>query len=248
MRIVPVLDLKDGVVVRGIAGRREDYRPIVSRLTKSCRPVDVARAFRDQLGFQEMYLADLDAIAGEPPALETYSEIRALGGELWVDAGITNPDSAGDLVQNGIDHIVVGLETTPGPTCLEEICRTWGPRRVIFSLDLKDGSPLGDAVAWGRREAMSIARDAIDIGVRRIIVLDLARVGTGHGLGTEELCQDLSSHYPSVEIVAGGGVRDEEDLRRLQGRGISAVLVASALHEGRIGSGVRNQESGVGSQ
>jgi phosphoribosylformimino-5-aminoimidazole carboxamide ribotide isomerase len=238
MRIVPVLDLKDGVVVRAVAGRRKAYRPIQSRLTKSCRPADVARAFRDKFGFRELYLADLDAIAGRPPALAVYSQIQQLGLALWVDAGITDHLSAVALVGEGIQNIVAGLETIPSPGVLEEIVETLGSRRVIFSLDLKDGLPLGNLAGWQRPEAWSIAMQAIKSGVRRIIVLDLARVGTGKGFGSEILCQRLSHELPTVEIIAGGGVSDEEALRRLQGYGISAVLVASALHDGRIHSKV----------
>ena len=70
MRILPVIDLKGGLVVRGVAGRRQEYRPVVSRLTPSSRPIDVAGAFRDHLGLDHLYLADLDAIAGAAPALE----------------------------------------------------------------------------------------------------------------------------------------------------------------------------------
>jgi phosphoribosylformimino-5-aminoimidazole carboxamide ribotide isomerase len=234
MRIVPVIDLKDGVVVRGIAGQREAYRPIVSLLTNSCHPVDVARAFRDQFGFREMYLADLDAIAGGPPSLAVYAEIQELGFALWVDAGIGDPFSASALVRKGIAHIVAGLETIAGPDFLEEIVETVGKKRAIFSLDLKDGLPLGNTAAWNRPEAWSIAVQAIELGVRRMIVLDLARVGKGKGLGTEDLCQQLSRNFPKVEIIAGGGVRNQQDLHRLQQCGVSAVLVASALHDGRL--------------
>src|SRR5438270_9099039 len=83
MRVIPVLDLKDGEVVRGIAGRRQEYRPIRSRLCDSSRPVDVAGAFRERLNLRDVYLADLNAIAGEPPALKTYAEILALALRLW---------------------------------------------------------------------------------------------------------------------------------------------------------------------
>ena len=88
MRILPVLDLKAGQVVHGIAGRRAEYRPIVSRLTASADPRDVAVAFVTQLGLKELYVADLDAIAGAPPALATFAALRALGCALWVDAGL----------------------------------------------------------------------------------------------------------------------------------------------------------------
>jgi phosphoribosylformimino-5-aminoimidazole carboxamide ribotide isomerase len=75
---------------------------------------------------------------------------------------------------------------------------------------------------------------AIDMGVRRIIVLDLARVGGYDGTGTIDLCKRLASTYPKVEIVAGGGIRNVADLQRLQAGGVRAALVASALHDGRL--------------
>ena len=46
LRIIPVLDLQAGQVVRGIAGERQNYLPIVSRLTTSSRPLGIAQAFR----------------------------------------------------------------------------------------------------------------------------------------------------------------------------------------------------------
>src|SRR5262245_32896730 len=123
MRVIPVLDLKDGQVVRGIAGRRHEYRPVVSRLTPSSQPADVARAFRDHLGLTELYLADLDAIAGAPPALPAYAAVRALGLRLWVDAGVRDLADAEPLAAAGIEGIVAGLETLRGPAALEGLCR-----------------------------------------------------------------------------------------------------------------------------
>src|SRR6266849_2167487 len=88
MRIVPVLDLMAGQVVHGVGGRRHEYRPVVSRLTASCRPVDVAEAFRAHFGWSALYLADLDAIAGAPQDLGTCAALRKHGFRLWVDAGV----------------------------------------------------------------------------------------------------------------------------------------------------------------
>src|SRR5712691_3128794 len=99
MRIIPVLDLKAGKVVRGIGGRREDYRPIASRLTPSCHPVDVAVAFRTHFGLAQLYLADLDAIAGALPDLATYGSLQSNGFRLWVDAGIHEAEMAGRLAE-----------------------------------------------------------------------------------------------------------------------------------------------------
>lgn len=233
MRIIPVLDLLAGRVVRGVGGRRHEYQPIASCLTPSCQPIDVARAFRDQFSFTECYLADLDAIAGAEPAWAVYRKIQALGLQLLVDAGVRTPKQAEPLAAAGV-AVVVGLETVAGPAVLAELAPRFGPEHVVFSLDLKDGRPLGDTGTWNGSDPWSIAQQALTTGVRRLMVLDLARVGGGAGTGTEDLCRRLSAADPDVEIIAGGGVTGVDDLRRLHDCGVRAGLVASALHDGRL--------------
>ena len=93
MRVLPVIDLLGGQVVRGVAGRREEYRPIVSRLTSSTRPLDVARGFREHLRLDELYLADLDAIAGKRAAVDVCAALLSDGFRLWVDAGVNDMDA-----------------------------------------------------------------------------------------------------------------------------------------------------------
>jgi len=234
MRIIPVMDVKDGMVVRGVGGRREDYRPITSQLTSSSLPVDVARAFRDRLGLCEFYLADLDAIGGKEPAWTTYEGIQSLGCRLWVDAGVRGADDAHALTKAAIDTIIIGLETIAGPQEAAAICRTLGSARVIFSVDTKQGRPLGDSRFWRAPDAYSIASQVIGFGIRRLIILDLAQVGLGTGLGTEELCRRIAKAYPGVEISAGGGIQGPADLGRLAECGIQSALIASALHDGRL--------------
>src|SRR5262249_6564223 len=105
MRLVSFLDVRGGTVVCGMWGRRNEYQPISSLLTPSCTPVDVARTFRDRFGLTELYLADLDAIAGSRPAQAIYKEIRALGCRLWVDAGVRDLATAEPLQDAAIDRI-----------------------------------------------------------------------------------------------------------------------------------------------
>jgi phosphoribosylformimino-5-aminoimidazole carboxamide ribotide isomerase len=232
LRVVGVLDLRGGEVVRGIGGRRDEYRPAVSRLTSSCRPLDVARAFREHLGLSELYLADLDALAGAEPAWTTFAELRADGFLLWVDAGVRDAAGARRLAACGVETVVAGLETVAGPAALAEMAGELGPR-LVFSLDLKDGTPLATA-GWEGGDAWSMAVQAVRLGVRRLLVLDLARVGSGAGPGHRELCRRLAAAHPEVEVGAGGGVRGRADLDLLGACGVRAVLVASALHDGAL--------------
>jgi phosphoribosylformimino-5-aminoimidazole carboxamide ribotide isomerase len=225
VRHIPVLDVLNGHVVRGVGGRRSEYRPIVSRLTSSTDPVEVARALIEAFHPSELYLADLDAIAGAPPAVATYLAVRELGVRLWVDAGVRDGDGAKAIATAGCD-VVAGLETVPGPEALRQIVDAVGPEWVVFSFDLRDGVPLRD---WPNPVAATV-----ELGITRLIVLDLARVGGGAGTGTDELCRELASNYPQVDVIAGGGVAGPEDLNRVRACGVRGVLVASALHDGRI--------------
>lgn len=230
MHVVGVLDLLGGVVVRGVAGRRQEYRPIESTLCATSRPADVACALVDHLGLRTLYVADLDAIAGQEPSWDAYAAVRASGAHLWLDAGVRTADQARRLRPEGT--VVVGLETVDSPATLATIAAELRAD-MIFSLDLRNGEPLA-ATGWRSSDGWGIAREAIALGVTRLLVLDLARVGVGHGTGTEDFCDRLSRQHPSLDLIAGGGVRGTADLARLGQCGVTSVLVASALHDGRL--------------
>jgi phosphoribosylformimino-5-aminoimidazole carboxamide ribotide isomerase len=233
VRILPVMDIMAGTVVRGIAGEREHYRPIVSCLSPSTSPIAVAQAFREKLNLSEIYIADLDAIGGESPAYEVYSALNDCGIRSWVDAGIRGDDSTTKGLADLVDTLVVGLETIAGPVALGQLLRRFGPNRLVFSLDLKNGVPLCHD-SWRSDAAAGIAVEAIQLGVERVLILDLRRVGVNEGPGTEELCADLAREFPELQIAAGGGIRDRDDIARLRDAGVAVVLIASALHDGRI--------------
>ena len=235
MKILPVLDLLDGVVVRGVAGQRDTYRPVESRLTTTADALNVARAFRDALGLSELYVADLDAILHQRPNQSVYQALVSDGFKIMVDAGLTNLRQAEEILSTGASSVIAGLETIPGPNLLASLCETFDHQQVTFSLDLQGGMPLGDTSQWETADPFEIGMRAVDAGVRNMIVLDLAQVGVGEGVPTLALCRRLQQECPQLQLITGGGVRDATDLQNLQNSGIDAVLVASALHNGRIG-------------
>jgi phosphoribosylformimino-5-aminoimidazole carboxamide ribotide isomerase len=234
MRIIPVVDLKAGEAVRAVGGVRRDYRPLVTPLAESSRPLAVAQGYRRHLGLSELYVADLDAIEGAEPNHPVLAALQADGFRLWVDAGVREVQRARSLAEAGVETIVVGLETIAGPTALGQTAALLGPR-LVFSLDLRDAAPLGGRRGWQSPDAWTIADEARALGVRRMLILDLARIGRNEGCGTEALCARLAARYPDLEVSAGGGVRGLNDLRRLENCGVRAALVASAFHERRIG-------------
>src|SRR5947207_1285495 len=91
MRIVPVIDLMHGQVVRGVAGNRSEYRPIESQIASDAEPATIARSLVERFGFKIVYVADLDAIQGGSPNLHAWEEISRAGLLLWIDAGLGDP-------------------------------------------------------------------------------------------------------------------------------------------------------------
>ncbi len=237
--VIPVLDLKTGHAVHAVGGRRDYYQPVRSILHAGSDPISLARAVRDNLGLHALYLADLDAIAGQPPDLVIYQKIISLGVHLVVDCGLRDAGSAASLFEldGSSCTMVAGLETVRGPRELREIVDRVGADRVIFSLDLFDGRPrMAAPTAWAADQPCELAREAIDQGVRHLLLLDLARVGTGVGPGTEGLMARIRKAHAGVHISVGGGISRIEEVLALLNAGAAAVLVGSALHDGRIGA------------
>jgi phosphoribosylformimino-5-aminoimidazole carboxamide ribotide isomerase len=239
IQVIPVLDLKNEVAVHAIAGRRAHYQPIKSVLYPSADPVELARAIRDTMGLCRLYVADLDAISGQPPNLELYRRFLALGIHLVIDAGLRDMRSAARLraLDRSACTVVAGLETLAGPNALGEILHEFGAGRLLFSLDLFEGRPiLAPGASWSTDDPRVIVHEAIERGVEQVLLLDLARVGTSRGVGTKALLAELHAARPEIRIIAGGGISRLEDLLDLKVAGASAALVGSALHDGRIGS------------
>lgn len=238
-----MLDLKAGLAVAAVAGERERYG-LLRGTAEGCNPLAWARRFRDQMLAAEqpdppaLYVADLDAIEGQPPHLELLSSLAGLGVSLWVDAGVRTADDVPPLLAAGVETIIVGLETVSGPDALAAILDDAGTERVCFGLDLKHRVPLGDPErSWGTDDPLGLAARAIEQGVRKVLVLDLARIGTGQGTGTDTLLTSLRDAFPSIpelELIAGGGISGPADLDRLARCRVDAVLVGSALRDGRL--------------
>jgi phosphoribosylformimino-5-aminoimidazole carboxamide ribotide isomerase len=236
MLFLPVLDIQNGIVVRAVAGRRSEYRPLVSRLTNSTDPLAVAEAIRDHYGWSVIYIADLDSIAacGLATNLALCGQLRAAGFYLWLDAGVRTADDADRLASAGVERVVVGLETIRGPAEWRTIVERLGPERAVFSLDLRAGKPIACTESWGAGDALAIADRVVAEGGRQMIVLDLAHVGSGGGPATAALCAELKRRHPVSAVYTGGGIRDWDDVRRLDVTGVAGVLLASALHDGTL--------------
>jgi phosphoribosylformimino-5-aminoimidazole carboxamide ribotide isomerase len=229
MHFLPVIDVRDGIAVRALAGRRSEYGPLVSKITQSTDPLAVAVAIRDRHGWSDLYVADLDSITGDrfSPDLALVRRLTSCGFHVWLDAGVREPADAEKLAPQ-VERVVVGLETLADLASWREIVSRLGTDRAVFSLDLRDGRPIAGS------DPLAIADEVVAAGGMQMIVLDLARVGTGGGTGTEALCVELLRRHPRLAVYAGGGVRGREDVKRIESVGVAGILMASALHDGAL--------------
>ncbi len=241
-RLIPVIDVMGGEVVRAVGGDRTNYQPVTCPLSGGRRVEDIAHALAHLSGTSELYVADLDAITGNGSVSPAVAGLLRRGRKrFWADVGIRSVETllSFPCIDIGI-HPVIGSETCPGPDVLAEClaeCRVSGRLPPAFSIDLRAGEVIGNWGAWWlkhRSDALGLARRVVELGVRTLIVLDLARVGTGTGCGTETLLRAIRDEFHDVELIAGGGVRTWVDIDRLGEAGADAVLVASALHDDTI--------------
>ena len=240
MQIIPVLDLLGGFVVRAAGGRREQYRPIQSLLTAHPAPTAVLEALFHRLEFRTFYVADLDGVMHGEPDLVQIAELASRPVALMIDAGVRSVSQAQSLFDAGAAFIVVASETLPNSSVLKELINQFSPNRIVFSMDLKDGAPIVAAEEWKSASAGDIFLTAAEIGVTHFLLIDLADVGEANGLRTLSLLAELRKQLPNVWFAVGGGVRNMDDVRAAQQAGADAVLVASALHDGRIAGDKRS--------
>jgi phosphoribosylformimino-5-aminoimidazole carboxamide ribotide isomerase len=225
LQVIPVIDLKQGTVVHARFGERARYRPLQSMLCEGSAPAAVIEGLIGLYPFPTVYAADLDAIEGTGDNADALRHIRRAFPqlELWVDAGFRDAGQCRAWLEQDLGTLVLGSEGQSGPETLRELgASALGPR-VILSLDFRGEQFVGSP-------------ELLHPGLwpRRVIAMTLARVGSGQGPDIEGLA-DILALAGERQVYAAGGVRDGADLDRLAQLGTAGVLVASALHDGRIG-------------
>ena len=232
MKIIPVIDVLNGIAVHGIKGERKRYQPLKSILCTSSEPVEIASAF-ESLGFTDLYLADLDAILGKSANFNIYNQIMAKTSlDLMVDAGISDIATAEEVLETGVSKIVIGSETLERLDFVSHAVNTFGDDRIVVSIDQKGGKMLSASDSITSMDVVSFAQKLADLGVSQIILLDLDRVGTEYGINRELLRNILE--MTRVDLLVGGGIRSLQELEELKTLDISGALVATVLHNGKV--------------
>lgn len=224
MNIIPVLDLKAGQVVHAKHGDRQNYLPIQSALSHFSEPLIIVKALQSLYPFKYLYIADLDAIQGNGSHAAQIKNIQKYFPdlEIWLDAGFKTSEAI-EAWQNSKVRIVLGSESLVSIDSYKAMlnaCRT----APILSLDFKFGHFLGPE---------PLINDP-QLWPNEVIVMTLDQVGSQSGPDLTQL-KAIKNLWSVAAIYAAGGIRSVDDLNTLKAKNYTGALIASALHNGKIG-------------
>jgi len=226
VKLIPVIDLKGGLVVHAREGRRDKYQPVRSKLCTSAQPEAVIEGLLGLYPFRALYVADLDAIQRRGSHAGTLAAIRRRFPELelWVDSGIADEAVLGRWIEAGIGRAVIGSESLAEAEFVSVARGRCGEPSPVLSLDFLGEAFMGPPALLAQPQRF---------WPTRVLAMNLKRVGSAAGPDLA-LVHRLGSLAPGVEVYAAGGVRSAEDLQRVAAAGAAGALIASALHDGRL--------------
>jgi phosphoribosylformimino-5-aminoimidazole carboxamide ribotide isomerase len=224
LQIIPVIDVMGGQVVQAIAGNRANYSPISSVVTSSTTPKGVIEDLLSFSDFEIVYIAELDSIQFGQLNIEFYSELfkQFPAITFWFDYGVSQKSDITKFSDLDNVKVVVGTETLQEPDVFSEA-------GLVLSLDFKNEKPLG--LIQIHQQTESWPED--------VIVMSLDNVGKQSG-PNYQLIEFVASSNDQVNVYAAGGVRNKQDLEKLSKKGVKGVLIASALHHGKLDKDVIN--------
>lgn len=224
--VVPAVDMQDGQVVQLVGGERGTG-------TEYGDPVEAATRWVDE-GAKTLHLVDLDgAFEGERANASAVDAILdAVDVDVQLGGGIRTVADAVDLLDRGVDRVILGTAAVENPEIVAEISERH-PESVMVSLDAKDGEVVvsGWTEGTGLDPAEAAARYE-ELGAGAVLFTDVDVEGQLGGVRTEPVERVVEA--VDIPVVASGGVATLDDVTVLAEAGAAAVVVGTALYEGRF--------------
>jgi len=229
--VIPAVDVQDGEVVQLVGGERGTGKRYGDPVAAAERWVDA--------GAETLHLVDLDgAFEGERVnAAAIEAVVEAVGGDdedgvgLQLGGGIRAAEGARELLDLGLDRVILGTAAVETPEIVAEIDETH-PGSVVVSLDAKDGEVVvsGWTEGTGLDPAEAAARYE-ELGAGAILFTNVDVEGQLEGIDREAVASVVDA--VEVPVIASGGA-SVDDVVALKAAGAAAVVVGTALYEGEF--------------
>lgn len=228
MQFIPAIDVLDGAVVRL---RHGDYDQV------TVYGHDAAAVAADYVaaGAELIHVVDLGAArsGGDHDRTVLCRSLARHGVLFQIGGGIRDAATARTVVDSGARRVVVGTAAVADPAALAEIVDAVGPERVVGAVDVRDGRARGQGWEDDGSPMGEVLDRVAGLGIGWVLVTGITRDGTMEGPDLE-LLGEVRAGWPSLRIIASGGVGTLDDLRRLSAAGFEAVVSGRALFEGRF--------------
>jgi len=231
MTVIPAIDLKNGLCVRLMQGRKSEMT------VYNENPVEVAKEFASA-GATLIHVVDLDGAFNEadsPNRAVVKKIVNAVGVPVEFGGGVRSLEDAQQLCDAGVARVVLGTLAAEAPDFLKDFVRRFSSK-ICVGIDARDGRVMSRG--WETSTpvmAVDLARSVADSGVQRIIYTDITRDGTLRGPNVEQTLAVVRA--ANVRVTASGGVSSLDDIKRLRDTGeplLDSVIVGKALYEGKF--------------
>ena len=226
--IIPAIDLQGGKCVRLVQG---DFD---RSTTYGDDPAGMARRW-ESAGATRIHVVDLDgAKEGGPRQLAIVGEIvKAVSVPVQLGGGMRTVDDIAAAVDVGVERVMVGTKAIEDPSFVDVALARFG-ERVGIGIDARDGRvAVRGWVDVSDVDAVDLARNMAERGVRTIVYTDIARDGMLIGPNTDAM-RKMAEAVPSVAVIASGGVGAPQDILDLASTGTVGVIVGKAIYTGNV--------------
>ena len=229
IELIPAIDIIDGKCVRLSQG---DYD---TKKIYNENPLEVAKEFEAN-GIQRLHVVDLDG--AKSSHVVNYKALDAIAGHtsLTIDfgGGIKTDEDLVIAFENGAHMVTLGSVAVKKPELFKKWLHQYGAEKIILGADVKDNRiSVSGWLEEGPQELMPFLTNYTQEGVSKVLCTDISRDGMLQGPSIE-LYKQVMQRFPTMHLIASGGVSGVDDIIRLDEAGIPAVVFGKALYEGRI--------------
>lgn len=225
-RIIPCLDVKDGVVVKGVRFKG---------LTDVGDPPTLAVKYQEQ-GADEIVFLDVKAsLAGvETLRAAVQKTAEQLFVPLTVGGGVRTFEDVRKMLRVGADKVSINTAAVSNPSLITECAEAFGSQCVVVAIDAKR-----DRDSWevhthsgtrpSRLDAIKWAKEVCEAGAGEILLTSMDCDGVRGGYDIE-LTRRVARSV-SVPVIASGGCGNMEHIADVLSEGeADAALAASIFH------------------
>jgi len=233
MYIIPAIDILDGKVVRL---REGDYN---QKTVYDVSIAEMIETYRSN-GTEFIHIIDLNGAKGDFSNQATLFEIiRKTDMKVQYGGGIRTIKQVTDLLDAGIQRVIVGTQAITNPDFLQELSTEVGKKydyanRIVIAIDVLD-----EVIKYsGWRESspiklMDYVDKCLQLGFFRFLCTDINKDGKLGGAAID-LYRKLLDHSPFIKLIASGGISSMQDIEELAALDIRSVVVGKAIYENRV--------------